>query len=52
MTLGDILVLGVLGLIVGAVVGNLFRKKKTGGCCGCASCEGCTASCSCKIKSK
>ncbi len=42
MTGGDILVLAVLGLIVGAIIGSMVRNKKKGkhSCCG--SCTGCS----------
>ncbi len=54
MTPGDILVLAVLALIVGAVIGNLLRNRKKGGCCGscisCATCSGCAMANSCRHK--
>ena len=45
MTLGDILVLGVLVLVIGLVVRSMIRDKKRGKCCG--SCSGCSACHSC-----
>ena len=40
--MGDIIVLLVLGLMVGAAIARLRRQKKTGGCCGdCGNCGGC-----------
>lgn len=42
MTSGDILVLGVLGLIVGCITGRLWKDRKKGSCCGsCHACTGC-----------
>ena len=41
MTFGDIVVLGILGLIVGSVIFHMLRKKKEGKHCGCGSCQGC-----------
>lgn len=38
MTVGDILVLLILGTLVGGILGSRYRKKKAGkqpGCCGC-----------------
>lgn len=43
---GDVLVLAVLALIVGAVITKLIRDKKKGTCCGCSSCKGCSMGCS------
>lgn len=42
---GDLIVLTVLGLAVGAVVGNLVKRKKRGQSCG--SCAGCAVAGSC-----
>lgn len=39
MNMGDLIVLGVLGLVAGAIGGNLWKNRKKG-CCG--SCDGCT----------
>lgn len=42
MTVGDILVLAVLGLTVGLILGKLHRDRKKGPCCGhCKDCPGC-----------
>ena len=41
MTFGDIVVLGILGLIVGSVIFHMLRKKKEGKHCGCGSCQSC-----------
>ena len=41
MTLGDVIVLAVLGLIVGAIVAGMVRDKKKGRCCGCGGCTSC-----------
>lgn len=43
---GDVIVLAVLGLIVGAVIAGMIRNKKKGKCCGCSSCAGCSMGCS------
>ncbi len=40
MVLGDIVVLGVLGVTVGAIVGKMLRDRKKGKTC-CGSCTGC-----------
>ena len=37
--MGDLIVLGVLGLVAGAIGGDLWKNRKKG-CCG--SCDGCT----------
>ena len=46
---GDIIVLLVLGLVVGAVIAAMIRDKKKGnGCCGgCSGCSSCAAKGSC-----
>lgn len=44
---GDLIVLAVLGLAVGAVVRNMLRKKKQGKSCGCGSCAGCAMAGTC-----
>lgn len=46
---GDIIVLFVLCLVVGAVIAAMIRDKKKGtGCCGgCTGCSGCAAKGSC-----
>lgn len=41
MTFGDMIVLGILGLGIGAILMHQFRKKKSGNHCGCGSCQGC-----------
>lgn len=38
MTLGDVLVLMVLGLIVGCIIGSIYRNKKKGKHPGCGCC--------------
>ncbi len=47
MTIGDMLVLGVLGLIVGSIIGHMVRGRKQGKHCGCGGCEGCGMASSC-----
>lgn len=47
MTWGDIIVLAVLGLIIGAVIGKMIRDKKNGKHCSCGSCQGCSMAGSC-----
>ena len=47
MNWGDVLVLAVLGLIIGAVIGKMYRDKKAGKHCSCGSCQGCSMGCSC-----
>ena len=47
MTLGDIIVLAVLGLIVGFIIGKMVKDKKSGRNCGCGSCQGCSIQGSC-----
>ncbi len=52
--MGDIIVLGVLALMVGAAIASLRRNRKKGGCCGscggCSSCSGCAMAGSCRKK--
>ena len=47
MTLGDVIVLAVLGLIVGSIIGKMTKDKKSGKHCGRGSCQGCSMSGSC-----
>ncbi len=49
VTYGDIVVLAVLALIVGAVVYGMIRDKKKGKSCGCGSCKGCAMAGSCHM---
>ena len=48
MTMGDILVLAVIGLAVGLIIAGMVRDKKRGKTCGgCSGCSGCAHSGSC-----
>ena len=49
MTFGDILVIAVLGLMVGSIIGGLWKDKKNGGsaCSGCANYNTCRAHLGC-----
>ena len=47
MTVGDIIVLGVLALVVGLVIARMIRDNKKGKSCGCGSCKGCSMAGSC-----
>lgn len=49
---GDILVLAVLGVIVGAIIGKMYRDKKNGKSCSCGSCQGCAMGCSCSSRNE
>lgn len=42
MTAGDVIVLAVLGVAVGAIAANLWKNRNKG-CCG--NCAGCTQCC-------
>lgn len=44
---GDLIVLAVLGLIVGAVIVSTIRGKKKGKHCGCSGCKGCAMAGAC-----
>ncbi len=50
LTVGDVIVLSVLVLIMGAVILGMVKKKKTG--CGCGSCKGCSMAGSCHMLEK
>lgn len=50
MTFGDIIVLAVLALIVGAVICHMLRDRKKGKHCGCGSCQGCAMAGKCHEK--
>ena len=41
MTMGDILVIGVLVLVIVLIVRGMIRDRKKGKCCGCSGCSGC-----------
>ncbi len=45
---GDLIVLVILGLIVGAVIASTVRGRKKGKCCGCSGCTGCTMAGTCQ----
>jgi hypothetical protein len=43
VTFGDIVVLGVLGIVVGLIIAGMIRDKKKGKTCGgCSGCSGCS----------
>lgn len=44
---GDLVILLLLGLIVGAVIVSTIRGKKKGKCCGCSGCKGCAMAGAC-----
>lgn len=41
MTAGDVIVLAVLGLVVGAIAGSLWQNRKRGCCGSCDQCDRC-----------
>ena len=49
MTTGDIIVIAVLGLMIGSIVGAMFKDKKEGkmGCTGCPNYGNCRAHLGC-----
>ena len=49
MTIGDIVVIAVLGLLVGSIIGGMVRDKKNGkkGCSGCPNYGTCRAHLGC-----
>ena len=48
MTMGDILVLSVIGLVAGLIIAGMVRDKKRGKTCGgCSGCSGCTSCSAC-----
>lgn len=47
--MGDILILGVLAVVIGAVIRKMIRDKKTEKSC-CTGCSGTCGSCPCKDK--
>ncbi len=50
--MGDVIVLGALGIVVALVIRSMWKNhKKGGGCSGCShNCENCGANCSSRIE--
>jgi hypothetical protein len=44
--MGDIIVLGVIGIVVALVIWGMWKDHKKGKSCGCSgNCSGCSAGC-------